>query len=124
RERFAEARSAPVTILTEMAGEGISNFIAGQRVLLQLAQRENEIVMTGVKDRVPFAPLGAVTDIIRQGVETLIDMQQHFLTTAAKQADLWIDAAKEGKPFEGKQANELVREAMESFIRSQKKFLD
>lgn len=124
RERFSEARSAPAAILTELAGEGISNFIAAQRVVLQLAERENEIVMTGVKDRVPFAPLGVFTDIVRQGVSTMIDMHQHFLTTAAKQADLLVDAAKEGKPFEGKELNELVREAIETFIRSQKKFLD
>ena len=37
--------------LTEMAGEGISNFIAAQRVLLQLAQRQNEIVLGGVRER-------------------------------------------------------------------------
>ncbi len=124
RERFTEARSAPAALLTELAGEGISNFIAAQRVLLQLAERENEILMTGVKDRVPFAPLGVLTDVLRQGVATMIDMHQHFLTTAAKQADLLVDSAKEGTPFEGKQVNELVREAMETFIRSQKKFLD
>src|ERR1700761_8347860 len=72
RERFAEARSTPAAMLTEMAGEGISNFIAAQRVLLQLAQRQNEIVMTGVKERAGMAPLGALTDILRRGVETVI----------------------------------------------------
>jgi hypothetical protein len=124
RERLVEARSAPAAMLTEIAGEGISNFIAAQRVLLQLAQRQNEIVMTGVKERALTAPLGALTDMLRRSIDTLIDMHQHFLTTAAKQADLWIDATREGKPFEGKPVNELVREAMENFIRSQKKFLD
>ena len=43
---------------------------------------------------------------------------------AAKQADVWIDNAKEGKPFDGKGMPEIAREAMETFIRSQKKFLD
>ena len=33
----------PAAALTEMAGEGMSNFIAAQRVLLHLAQRENEL---------------------------------------------------------------------------------
>ena len=33
RERLAAARSVPVAALTELAGEGISNFIAAQRVL-------------------------------------------------------------------------------------------
>lgn len=124
RERLTEARSAPAAALTEIAGEGISNFIAAQRVLLQLAQRQNEILMTGVKERSTIQPVAAMTDVFRRGVDTFIDMHQHFLTIAAKQTDLWIDAAKEGEPFNGKGVAELAREAMENFVRSQKKFLD
>jgi hypothetical protein len=125
REQFATVRAAPGEILPEMAGEGISNFVAAQRVLLHLAQRQNEIVMTGVKERRgSFAPLAAVTDLISRGVDNFIDMQQHFLTIAAKQTDEWVDAAKTGKPFDGKSVAELAREAMDNFVRSQKKFLD
>ena len=124
RERLAGAGTVPVTALTEMAGEGISNFIAAQRVLLQLAQRQNEIVLGGVRERTPGAPLGAMTDLLRRGIDTFIEMQQHFLTIASKQTDVWIDAAKEGKPFDGKHVAELARDAMENFVRSQKKFLD
>ena len=51
-------------------------------------------------------------------------MQQHFLTMAARQADEWIDAAKSGEPFEGIHLTALARESMETFVRSQKKFLD
>ena len=81
-----------------MAGEGISNFIAAQRVLLQLAQRQNEILMGGVQERVAgAAPLAAITELLGRGIDTFIDMQQHFLTIAAKQTDAWIDAAKEGR---------------------------
>ena len=54
----------------------------------------------------------------------LIDMQQHFLTTAARQADAWVESAKTGEPFAGKSVPEVAREAMEAFIRAQKKFLD
>jgi len=125
REQFATVRAAPGEILPEMAGEGISNFIAAQRVLLHLAQRQNEIVMTGVKERRGgFPPIAAVTDLISRGVDNFIDMQQHFLTIAAKQTDEWIDTAKTGKPFDGKGMAELAREAMDNFVRSQKKFLD
>src|SRR6202008_4797360 len=48
----------------------------------------------------------------------------HFLTIAAKQADSWVDATKAGKPFEAITLAELARDAMENFVRSQKKFLD
>jgi hypothetical protein len=123
--RMVEARNIASTAVTEMAGEGISNFIAAQRVLLNLAQRENEIFTTVVKERIGGpAPVAAVTDLFSRGVETVIGMQQHFLTLAARQTDEWIDATKSGEPFEGIHLAALARESMETFVRSQKKFLD
>jgi hypothetical protein len=125
RERFTGVTAAPAAALTEMAGEGMSNFIAAQRVLLHLAQRENELVMNGVNERAGgMKPVAVMSDLLRRSVDTFIDMQQHFLTIAAKQTDLWIDATKEGTPFEGKGLAELAREGMDNFVRSQKKFLD
>jgi hypothetical protein len=92
---------------------------------LQLAQRQNDIVLGGVTDRVAgVPPARAMSDLLRRGIDTFIDMQQHFLTIAARQTDVWIDSAKEGRPFEGKQMAELARDAMENFVRSQKRFLD
>ena len=125
QERLVEARNVAGTAVTEMAGEGISNFIAAQRVLLNLAQRENEILTTAVHERAGgWAPAAAVTDLFSRGVETVIGMQQHFLTMAARQTDEWIDATKSGEPFEGIHLTALARESMETFVRSQKKFLD
>ena len=125
QERLGEARKIASTAVTEMAGEGISNFIAAQRVLLNLAQRENEIFTTVVKERIGGPPpVAAVTDLFSRGVDTVIGMQQHFLTMAARQTDEWIDATKSGTPFEGIQLTALARESMETFVRSQKKFLD
>jgi hypothetical protein len=123
--RLVEARNVAGTAVTEMAGEGISNFIAAQRVMLNLAERENEIFTTAVKERIGGpAPVAALTDLFSRGIDTVIGMQQHLLTLAARQTDEWIDATKSGKPFEGIQLSTLARESVETFVRSQKKFLD
>jgi hypothetical protein len=125
RERLADVGPAPLTALTEIAGEGASNLIAAERVLLHLAQRENEILVGALQERTGnSAPAAAVTNVIRRSIDTLVDMQMHFLSLAAKQADQWVDSAKSGMPFDGKAVPELAREAMENFVRSQKKFLD
>jgi hypothetical protein len=125
RERLAQVRTVPAEAMTEMAGEGVSNMIAAERVLLHLAQRENEILAGAVQERVGNSPpVSAVTNAIRRSIDNLVDMQLHFLTIAAKQADLWVDSAKSGKPFDGKALPEVVRESMETFVRAQKKFLD
>ena len=125
QERLATVRTAPVTALTEMVGEGVSNLIAVDRILLHLAQRENEILVGAMQDRAGnSAPASAVANFVRRSVDTFVEMQMHFLTLAAKQADLWVDAAKSGKPFDGKALPELARESMENFVRAQKKYLD
>jgi hypothetical protein len=123
--RLTEARHIAGTAVTEMAGEGIASFIAAQRVLLNLAQREHEILTTVVKERIGGpAPVAALTDLFSRGVDTVIGMKQHLLTLAARQTNEWIDATKSGEPFEGLQLTALARESMETFVRSQKKFLD
>ncbi len=125
RDRLNNVRTAPLAALTEMAGEGLSNFIAAQRVLLHVTQRQNELLLSGIAERTgPVKAAGAVAELLRRGIDTFLEMQQHFLTIAARQADVWIDNAKEGKPLDGKGMPEIVREAMETFVRSQKKFLD
>ena len=125
RERLADVGTAPIAALTEMAGEGASNLIAAERVLFHLGQRENEILVGALQERTGnSAPAAAMTNVIRRSIDTLVDMQLHFLTLAAKQTDLWVDSAKSGRAFDGKALPELARESMETFVRAQKKFLD
>src|SRR5215472_10450193 len=121
QDRLAAARTVPVEVLTEIGGEGASNFIAAQRILLNLAQRNNEILMTGVKERTGPAPFRAVTEIVRRGIDTFIDLQLRFLTLAAKQTDAWVEKAKAGEAPTGEDLTELAREGMETFVRCQKK---
>jgi hypothetical protein len=118
REKLADSRRVPAELLVELAGEGVTNFIAGQNVLLDLAQQQNKIVMTGVKERVSASTTAsALTDVLRRSVENFLAMQQEFLKIAGRQTHTWLEAAKEGKPFQGKQWVELAREATENFIR-------
>jgi hypothetical protein len=93
--------------------------------LLHLAQRENEILVGALQERTgDSAPAAALTNVIRRSIDTFVEMQMHFLTLASKQADLWVDAAKSGKPFDGKALPEMARESMDNFVRAQKKYLD
>jgi len=125
REQFSNPKYSPATILTEMVGEGVTNFIEGQNVLLNLAQRQNEILMTGVKERVGDSTAAlAMTDLFRRSIETFIDMQHEYLKIASKQTHTWLDTAKNGKPFKPEQLVDAARDAMENFVHAQKRFLD
>jgi len=124
REGVSDPEHSPVAILTELAVEATSNFTEAQRILLDLAREENEIVMTGVKERLAASPMAAdVADRLRHSVDTFVEMQQDFLTTANKYAQQRLQPAKHGKGVDNGLLD-AAREGMENFVRAQKKFLD
>lgn len=124
REGVSAQEHSPTAILTDLAVEGTSSFIEAQRILLNLAQHENEIVMGGVKERVAQSvPATATTDLVRRTVDTFIDMHREFLKITSKQTLDWLEQAGKGK-YGGTHTVDLAREAMGNFVESQKKFLD
>ena len=125
RGRFTDPAFCPVAIASELAGEVMSNFIEGQKLLLGLAQREHEIITTGVKERVAGNSAAvAMTDLVQRGFDTFVEMQQDFLKTASRQTNTWLNAVKAGKGFDPEGLVELAREGMENFVHAQRKFLD
>jgi hypothetical protein len=125
RQQLTDPHHSPTAILSEVAGAGVSNFIEGQKILLDLGQQQNEILMSGVKERVGDWPaVHAVTDLLRRSLAAFIDMQQEFLKIAGKQTHTWVEAAKNGKPYQGEHLMEMAREGMENFVKAQKEFLD
>jgi hypothetical protein len=124
REGMSDPEHSPMAIVTELAVEGTSSFMEAQRILLNLAQHENEIVMGGVKERVAFSlPATATADLVRQSVDTFLNMQQEFLKITSKQTLDWLEQAGKGK-YSGTHIVDLAREAMDNFVHAQKKFLD
>jgi len=124
RDGVSAPEHSPAAILTELAVEGTSSFIEAQRILLNLAQHENEIVMGGVKERVSASvPATATTDLVRRSIDTFIDMHREFLKITSKQTVDWLEQAGKGK-YGGTHTVDLARESMENFVDAQKKFLD
>jgi hypothetical protein len=116
---------SPLGILTEIALEGSSSLAEAQRTLLDLAQQENEIVCNGVKERIAnFTPVVAMTNLVQRSVETLIGLQQELLTSTSKQTLQWVESDKEGKGDHAAHLVEFAREAVDTFTRAQKKFLE
>ena len=124
RDRMADPTYCPAATLTEVVGEGVNNFIEGQKLLLNLAKQEYEIVATGVKERVgAFTPAVAVTDMVERSLNTFVDMHQNFLKVASKQTHAWLAAVKAGKPYDTEGLVEAARDSFDNFVRSQKRFL-
>ena len=125
--RNTETRQShsPLSILTELAVEGASSFIEAQRIFLNLAKEENNLLMNGVKERVgESTPAVEMTDLVRRSLDTLLDMQQAFLTTTSKQTIQLLEAVQAGKSYPSHHFTELAREGMENFVDAHRKFLD
>ena len=125
KHETSRAHHSPPTNLSEIAGEGVTNFIESQKVLFNLAQEQTKILMSGVKERIGNQPAAhAVANTLRRSVDTFIDMQKEFLKIAGKQTHAWVEASKTGKPYKGEHLVELTREGIENFVKAQKQFLD
>jgi len=125
RERVADPEYCPMATVGEALGEGVSNFIEGQKLLLSLVKQESEIVAHGVKERVAgFTPAVAVTDVMQGGLDAFVQMHQDFLKNASKQMHAWLAAVKAGKTYDSEGLIELARDSFDTFVHTQKKFLD
>jgi hypothetical protein len=125
RNGISDPLHTPVAILTELAIQGTSSFIEAQKILLNLAQQENDIMMNGIRERITGStPAVAMTELVRRSLDTFIRMQEDFLKTTSKQIVHWLEAVKAGKGYEGTHLVDLAREEMETFVQAQRKFLD
>jgi hypothetical protein len=126
RQQLSDPLHSPRAVLSEMAGEGMTNFIEAQKVLLDLGKQQNEILMTAVKERIGEGPAAhATADLLRRSVDTFIHMQEEFLKISGKQTHIWVEAAKTGRPLPGRAPLVgLAREGMENFVKAQTQFLD
>jgi hypothetical protein len=124
REKLTAPDFKPVAVAKEFAGEGLANFIEGQKLLLGLVQQESEIVATGMKERVGgYAVTDALMSTIHRSIDTYVEMQLEYLKAAGKQVHERLSAVKAGEEYEGDTLVELARGGLENFVQAQKKFL-
>ncbi len=125
RDMLADSENSPTTMMTELVVEGTSSFIEAQHILLNLVQEENDLLMKGVKERVNGSNAAvATTDLIRRSINTFVGMQQEFLRTTKKQTIAWLEDINAGKALGGSHLVDAAREGMDTFVMTQKKFLD
>jgi len=125
RQQLSDPHHSPAAILSEVAEDGIANFLDGQHILLELGKQQNEILMTALHERVGDSPRrAALIALLQRSVENFIHMDEEYLKMAGKQTRNWLQAVKNGKPYEAEHMVNFAREGMETFVKAQKRFLD
>src|SRR5271165_38127 len=130
------------SLLSGWVQQGVENFLATQKILVDLAMRQNTGVVNFVRERVAdpgycpvalmtevvrvgdFTPAVAVTDLVHRSLDTFVEMHQEFLKNASKQTHAWLAAVKAGKTYDPEGLVEMARDSFDTFVHTQKKFLN
>jgi hypothetical protein len=125
REGMSDAKYSPAAILTELAVQGTANLAEAQKILLNLVEQETGIVMEGVNEGVRgSANAVSIANRLRHGIDTLVEMQKEFLEIANKHMQARLKEAKAGQGLDTASLVDAAREALDKFLRAQKKLFD
>jgi len=141
RQQPTDPHHSPTTILSEVAAEGMTNFIEGQRVLLDLGKQLNEILMDVIAEETASATgakkgNGAVkkikktelSELVRKATESFSDAEKKLADVAGKQMNANAKTAGKSlellRPFPFLSLAELTRDGVKSYVDAQKALTD
>ncbi len=116
------------TLVTGWMQQGVESFFATQRILVDLAMRQNLNLMKTLRDDLSDpkrSPMIMLTELAAEGTNTFIETQRVLLDLAHHETEIVMGGIKE-RVHESAPATamtELVRRSMGTFIAMQQDFL-
>jgi len=120
--------SSFVSLLSGWAQQGVQGFFATQRILLDLAMRQNASLMQSVRQQLSHpehSPAAILGEIAAEGVSNFIEGQKILLELGQKQNEILISGVKE-RVGEGPAAQaivDLLSRSVETLINLQQEYL-
>jgi hypothetical protein len=120
--------SSFVTLLSGWLQQGVNSFFAGQRILLDLAMRQNASVMHLLRERLAdpqYSPANILTELAGEGISNFIEAQKVLLKLAQEQNHIVLTGVKErvGGSAPAAAMTEMLRRSVDTFIDMQQEFL-
>jgi hypothetical protein len=120
--------SSFVSILSGWAQQGVQTFFATQRMLLDLAMRQNANVMHAVREQLTdphHSPSAILSEVAGEGMSNFIEAQKILLDLGKQQNEILITGVQEriGDYPAAQAITELLRRSVETFVNMQKEFL-
>jgi len=120
--------SSFVSILSGWAQQGVQGFFATQRILLDLAMRQNANVMHAVQEQLTdphHSPTAILSEVAGEGVTNFIEGQKVLLELGKQQNEILLGGIKEriGDWPAAQATTDLLRRSMDTFIKMQEEFL-
>jgi len=120
--------SSFVSVLTGWAEQGVQTFFATQRMLLDLAMRQNAHIMHALRQQLSdphYSPTTILSEVAGEGMTNFIEGQKILLDLGKQQNEIIMNGVKERMPdWPAAQAiTELMRRSVDTFILMQAEFL-
>jgi hypothetical protein len=126
---MAHARpSSIVSLLSGWVQQGMESFFATQRILVDVAMRQNASAMKAMRESLSdpeHSPVALLTELAVEGTANYIDAQRILLDLVQQENDLLMEGVKErviGSNPATAMVN-LVRRSVDGFIEMQHEFL-
>jgi hypothetical protein len=126
--RTHSKESSFVSLLTGWAQQGVQSFFATQRILLDLAMRQNASIMHSVRQQLSdphHSPTALLSEVAGEGVTNFIEAQKVLLELGQKQNEILITGVKErvGDSPAAHAIADLLRRSVDTFVEMQQEFL-
>jgi hypothetical protein len=120
--------SSFVSLLTGWAQQGVQGFFATQRILLDLAMRQNASIMHSVRQQLSdphHSPAAILGEVAGEGVTNFIEGQKILLDLGQKQNEILMTGVKEriGDWPAAQAMTDLLRRSVDTFVDMQREFL-
>lgn len=125
----AHARdSSIISLLSGWMQQGVESLFATQRILVDMAMRQNANVMKVLRERLTdphHSPATILTELTGEGMTNFIEAQKVLLGLAQQQNEIVMNGVKEriGDSAMAGAMTDLLRRSVETFIDMQHEFL-
>ncbi len=120
--------SSTLSLLSGWARQGVQTLFATQRILLDLAMRQNASVMHAVRQQLSdphHSPTAILSELAEQGMTNFLEGQKVLLELGKQQNEILMTGAKErvGDCPRRHAMIDLLRRSVETFIQMQEEYL-
>jgi len=126
--RHHPRESSFVSILSGWAEQGVQSFFATQRILLDLAMRQNANIMHALRQQLTdphHSPAAILSEVAGEGMNNFIEGQKVLLDLGKQQHEILMTGVQEhiGNWPGAQPMTDLLRRSVETFIHMQEEFL-
>lgn len=116
------------TLLSGWVQQGVESFFATQRILVDLAMRQNAVAMKSLREGFSdpeHSPVEILTELAVEGTSSFIEAQRILLNLAQEENNILLNAVKErtGGSVPAAAATDLMRRTIDTFLGMQQDFL-